>query len=163
MKIRERIGTVDFSRNLGEARADEISDVDVVRACGMVGMAMPLGMSLWRLKVSGDTREYPRVIEGLVELVSGRGVAASAAVRLVNEVLAHHLDDMCKPCDGRGHDVVPGTPMLSDVACVFCDGQGRVQLKSEEPRAHWLLEQIARMEREVAAAVMRKLASEMEF
>ena len=49
MKIKERIGTAQSSSNLSESQITEIADIDVIRACGMVGVTMPLGLSLWRL------------------------------------------------------------------------------------------------------------------
>lgn len=163
MTVKERIGTAQYSKDLGEAPSGELGDIDIIRATGMVGVSMPLGVSLWRLKVSGDAREFPKVIEGLAEMLARRRPMDIDTVKLVNQVLRHHLDDLCHACHGRGFEVVPNTPMLSDVACTSCQGQGRLQMQNADESAFWLLEQIARMEREVASAIMRKLAREMDF
>ena len=163
MRITDRIGTAQYSKDLSETPAAEIADIDIIRACGMVGVSMPLGVSLWRLKVSGDAREFPHVIEGLVELLLRKGINEGESVRLVNRVLKHHLDDLCKLCSGRGYNLIPGTPVLSDNLCIGCGGQGRVRMINPDETAEWLLEQIARMEQEVAAAIMRKLSRDLDF
>lgn len=162
MVMKERIGTAQYSRDLGEVPVEELGDVDIIRACGMVGVAMPLGVSLWRLKVSGDRSEYGPVVHGLAELLGKRGFEVDA-VDVVGRVLQHHLDDLCRPCLGRGYEVVPGTPMLSDVMCPHCGGTGRRKLESADEAAQWVVETIARLEREVASAIMKKLAREIDF
>ena len=163
MRIKERIGPAQYSKDLGEVPPGEIGDIDIIRACGMVGVSMPLGVSLWRLKVSGDTREYPSVIEGLVALLMRRGAVELEAVKLVNIVLRHYMNDLCQPCKGRGYELFVGAPVLSDRLCSVCAGQGRISLSETDDSAAWLLDQIARLEREVASAIMKKLARELEF
>lgn len=162
MTMKERIGTAQYSRDLSDHPDGELGDVDIIRACGMVGVSMPLGVSLWRLKVSGDRQEYPRVVEGLIELVHKRGFTGDALV-LVHRVLRHHLDDVCRTCHGRGYELVEGTPMLSDELCLACGGTGRRRLEDADEMATWVQEQIARLEREVATAIMKKLAREIDF
>jgi len=51
--------------------------------------------------------------------------------------------------------------MLSDVLCLHCHGSGRLPLTGEPEKN--LAETIARLEREIASAIMRKLARVMEF
>jgi len=51
---------------------------------------------------------------------------------------------------------VPGTPMLGDVPCGCCNGTGRVKLDSSDA-ARWLLDEVGRMEREIAVAIMHKI------
>jgi len=46
--------------------------------------------------------------------------------------------------------------MLSDSPCEHCDGTGRVKLQADDA-AKWLLEEMAKIEREIAVAVMRKI------
>jgi hypothetical protein len=50
----------------------------------------------------------------------------------------------------------PGTPMLGDVPCACCNGTGRVKLSSSDA-ARWLLDEVGRMEREIAVAIMHKI------
>ena len=153
MTSRERIGTAQTSDNLGEVGPEDIGDIDIVRACGMAGADNPLGLSIWRWRYAGDHRELPRVYAGLIE--------AGGEPQLVAKVLAHLASDTCMACEGRGYKVVPGTPMLSDDACVPCEGTGRKILTGDREKD--LAEKIARMEREIAAAIMRRLARQMEF
>ena len=163
MKIKERIGTAQSSSNLSESQITEIADIDVIRACGMVGVTMPLGLSLWRLKVSGDSREFHHVIDGLVDLLLRKGISEDESIKHVKKVLKHYLDDLCKICSGRGYETIPNTPVLSDTLCIGCSGTGRLLLRDPDMTENWLLEQIARMEREVSAAIMRKLSQEIDL
>lgn len=153
MTSRERIGTAQYTDDLGEVGLEEVGDVDIIRACGMAGQKNPLGLSIWRWRYGGDARELPQVAIGLIE--------QGHEPELVAKVLGHLADDVCRPCHGRGYEVVPGTPMLSDVLCLRCHGTGRAPLVGEAEQA--LMETIARMEREIAAAVMRRLARQMDL
>lgn len=153
MTSRERIGTAQFTDDLGERPVDELADVDIIRSCGMAGQANPLGLAIWRWRVGGDMREIFHVAKGLIEL--------GHASEMVGKVLGHLANDVCLHCNGRGYEVMPGTPMLSDVLCVHCQGTGRRPLHGELENA--IRETIARYEREFAAAVMKKLSRSMEF
>lgn len=153
MTSRERIGTAQYTDDLGEVGLEEIGDVDIVRACGAAGQRHPLGLSIWRWRYGGIQKEIFHVAQGLIDLGHDR--------QLVARVLAHMADDVCKPCGGRGYEVVPDTPMLSDVICPHCRGTGRVPLTGEAEKG--LVEVIARLEREIAGAIMRKLSRQMEL
>lgn len=153
MTSKERIGTAQTSDNLGEVSAEDIGDIDIIRACGMAGAENALGLSIWRWRYAGDQRELPKVYSGLVERGEDPQVTARA--------LAHLADDVCPGCEGRGYGVVAGTPMLSDEICVPCSGTGRRPVEGDQVRD--LVEKIARLEREIAAAIMRRLARQMEF
>lgn len=163
MKVRERISSAQGSDNLGEVQLDELGDIDIVRACGMVGAKFPLGVSLWRLKYSGDSREFRSALDGLAEMMEKRWAEGVDVTDVVVQVVKHWLDDVCHACNGRGYEMVPGAPVLSEKQCGVCGGEGRVKLPRTDEPAQWLQEQIARMEREVAGAIMRKLAADVEF
>lgn len=160
---KERITSAQTSKNLGEVNLEEIGDIDIVRACGMVGQHMPIGVSLWRLKYAGDSREFGKVVAGLAELMGKRGWQGVDCTQVVNRVIKHWLDDVCHACHGRGYETVPGTPMLSDKVCMACEGSGRSKLAHANEPALWVQETVARMEREVAAAIMKKLAAELDL
>ncbi|MFN5832228.1 MAG: hypothetical protein ACK459_00680 [Akkermansiaceae bacterium] len=132
-----------------------MGDVDMIRACGMAGVTNELGLSLYRLKYSGDVKEFPKVVNGLLTMVCSRWFDIDGN-KTVTEVLSHWLDDICNPCRGRGYAVVPGTPMLGDVPCSACNGTGHVKLTSSDA-ARWLLDEIGRMEREIAVAIMHRI------
>jgi hypothetical protein len=155
MSLMEKISSAQVSSNLGEKPIHQMGDVDVVRACGMAGASNDLGLSLYRLKYSGDVKEFPKVLNGLLTMVRSRWFEVDGN-KTVNEVLSHWLDDICHPCHGRGYAVVPGTPMLGDVPCGACNGTGRVKLVSSDA-ALWLFEEVGRMEREIAVAIMHKI------
>jgi hypothetical protein len=155
MSLMEKISSAQVSSNLGEKPIHQMGDVDVVRACGMAGSSNDLGLSLYRLKYSGDVKEFPKVLNGLLTMVRSRWFDVDGN-KTVNEVLSHWLDDICHPCHGRGYAVVPGTPMLGDVPCGACNGTGRVKLVSSDA-ALWLFEEVGRMEREIAVAIMHKI------
>ena len=67
MTSRERIGTAQYTDDLGEVGVEEIGDVDIIRACGMVGQGNPLGLSVWRWRYGGDQREMFAVARGLMD------------------------------------------------------------------------------------------------
>ena len=119
----------------------------------MAAQANPLGLSIWRWRVGGDQREAFAVATGLVE----RGHDAG----LVYRVLSHMADDVCRHCQGRGYEVLPGAPVLSDEICVHCQGTGRTPLPRDADKR--LQEEVLRMEREFAAAVMRRLSRAMDL
>lgn len=153
MTARERIGTAQYTDDLGEAHLEEVGDVDIIRACGMAGQSNPLGLAIWRWRFGGDNRAAFEVAKGLVE----KGWAEP----LVYRVMTHLIDDVCGHCEGRGYKLLPGLPVLSDELCLHCQGTGRKPLKGAEERD--LLEAIARLEREIAASIMRRLAREMDL
>lgn len=155
---RERISKAQGSRNLSEVGLEEIGDVDIVRATGMVAQSHPLGVSLWRCRYAGDMRELPTVLTGLMDLAGRHG----RDPEVVPRVLHHWLRDVCGQCDGRGYSVIEGTPTLSDDLCPSCEGSGRAPLPQATADALWVLEQIAAAERLTAAALMRKLALDLE-
>jgi hypothetical protein len=155
MSLMEKIASAQGSANLGEKPQHQIGDVDVVRACGMAGASHEMGLSLYRLKYAGDIKEFRNVVDGLTGIMKKRWPRVDAD-DTVAEVLAHWFDGVCNPCRGLGYAVVPGTPMLGDIPCGVCNGTGRVKLDSSDA-ALWLLEEVGKMEREIAVAIMQKM------
>lgn len=153
MTTKEQIGKAQHSRDLGEVPPDEIGDVDVIRACGMAAASNPLGLRVWRWRYNGDSRELPHIAEALI--------SAGYAMGVVGRVLMHLSGDVCPACHGRGYSLVAGTPMLSDDICLSCNGVGRKGIDGQEEGA--LVEYLARLEREIAGAIMKKLARDIEF
>lgn len=153
MTSRERIATAQCTDDLGEVGIEEIGDVDIIRACGAAGQSNPLGLAIWRWRYGGSPKEIFVVARGLILM--------GHAEELVYRVLTHMADDVCKPCEGRGYEKLPGVPVLSDDICTHCLGTGRKTLAGDAERD--LVELIAGMEREVAASIMQKLARELDF
>ena len=152
MTTREQIGKAQHSRDLGEVQVDEIGDVDIIRACGMAAASNPLGLRVWRWRYNGDHRELPHIAEVLIEQGYAMGV--------VGRVLSPS-GGVVQHWDGRGYKLVDGTPMLSDDICLSCNGVGRKPIEGEKEGE--LVEYLARLEREIAGAIMKKLSHEIEF
>jgi hypothetical protein len=153
MTSKETITRAQTSSHLGETPSYEMGDIDVIRASGMAGQSNPLGLAIWRFRYCGDSREMPKIAQGLVD----KGHDATVVVRVL-----HHLsDDVCKVCFGRGFGVVAGTPMLNGEECKDCLGAGRRLLEGEKEKA--LLEVIAGLERDIAGGIMRRLARELDL
>ena len=119
----------------------------------MAGVANPLGLAIWRWRYAGDTREVFRIAEALIAMGYGELV--------VYNVMHHLSKDVCPVCHGRGFSIIKGTPVLSDEICLDCRGAGRKELRGEAETK--LAAEITRLEREIAAAIMKKLARQIEF
>jgi len=153
MTARERISYAQTSSDLGDVPVDEIGDIDVIRACGMAGQDNPIGLALWRFKYADDRREVFYLASQLIVMGYDR--------RLVVKVLKHIANDRCDDCEGRGYQVIPDTPILSDEVCPACQGSGRKTIEGEAERD--LVEYLASLERMVAGNIMKKLATDMEL
>ena len=151
MTSRERISRAQDSRDLGEVGVEELGDIDVLRACGMVGQANPLGLAVFRWRYSAADREVPYIARALVE---EHGFEA----HLVYRVMLHLSDDGCEACGSTGYQMLPHAPIRGDVPCASCGGTGRVAMRGDDERD--LVEYLARLEREAGAAITRKLARE---
>lgn len=151
--MRERIAASQTSDDLSEA-IEGFADVDIIRACGMVAAKQPLGVSLWRLKYAEDIKEYPAIVRGLQALTMKKGYSTA----IIEPVLIHWISDVCPVCQGRGHAVIPNTPVLADQACGECSGTGRIVMSDTGEAVKWLQEQILRLEAEAAKAIITKLA-----
>ena len=160
MGMAERITHAQLSGNLSEAKtADELADVDVIRALGMIAANNPLGSAIWRVKYAQVESLLPYVVESLIELAVRLGIAETfdEAREALGRVIPYWLDDTCHECEGRGYMVVPGTPMLSDKACRACSGRGRLFHDSENKIDQFLLDELSREEATVSIAVWRRL------
>lgn len=153
MTSREKITSAQTSANLGEKPVGELGDVDIIRAAGMAAQGNPLGLSVWRWRYAGDHSSVLKVAEGLVGL--------GHPVLVVYRVMAHLANDVCPKCMGRGFEMMQGAPVLSDDICVDCRGGGRRQIDGEQENA--LIDTIKRMEQEIASAIMRKLATQLDL
>lgn len=136
--VEENYTRATQSSNL-RCEADRRTDVDCLIASGMTPGI--LGSALMRLhsefdgssekqaRTSTDAillmaklKSLPRVMEALENWATLRGLEAPK--KLAQAVVAHWLDSTCKPCHGRGHEVIPGTPSLGR-KCKACHGSGR--------------------------------------
>lgn len=120
-------------------KADRRGDADVLIAAGLTpGL---LGSALLRLHsewdgaakprkltetdarlLYGALKTLPKVIDAVGQWAAKRGY--SEPYELAGGVVAYWLDDGCNACQGRGFDVIPGTPTLG-AACKRCGGSGK--------------------------------------
>lgn len=119
--------------------ADRRTDVDFLLASGMTPGI--LGSALMRLRseydsssekqartatdailLMGKLKSLPRVLEAIEAWAVLRGLESPK--RLAQAVVAHWLNAQCKPCEGRGHERIAGTPSLGRT-CKACRGTGR--------------------------------------
>jgi len=143
--------------------SEHTQDVQLVRAAGIASVRKRLGSMLPRFLASGGhegriwlidllcgvvRRQYPALTEA-----ERRGVAIGA--------LYLYLIPRCAACKGRGFDVLPDAPMLSDRPCPQCRGTGRNELGVQDQKIAqaltWAGNELARAEQEYSAAVGRKL------
>lgn len=120
-------------------KAERRSDADILIAAGwtpgMLGSALLRLHSEWdgaakprkltetdaRL-LYGALKTLPKVIEAVSEWAAKRGY--DRPQELAGASVAFWLDDTCHACEGRGYDVIPGTPTLG-AACKRCGGSGK--------------------------------------
>ena len=99
----------------------------------------------------GKLKSLPRVVAVLTEWAIMRALPEPQA--LAQAVVAFWLDSTCHACQGRGHEVIPGTPSLGR-KCKACNGTG----KRKEPRGEAGRQMLNMMDEalEVVRASMKK-------
>lgn len=160
MKLAERVASSQLSDDLGESRnIEDIADVDVIRACGVVAHKYPIGLSVWRLKYSKDSREIKKVMRHLVEWVEDKKLVEDRkqAFEIIKRTIKHWFDPICDNCNGLGYLKVMGAPMLSDHPCSVCNGLGKLKLASEDKIGREILEYLDKLERVTASLIFTKL------
>lgn len=107
---------------------EHFCDVNVLAAAGMASAVSPAYLSLYRLKYISDIKELATgksvFINWMRRAMLNRRIDAKDASRLGTQALHYWLNGVCPACEGRGRNVVPGTPSLSDKPCQRCDGTG---------------------------------------
>lgn len=112
---------------------DRPCDVDVLGAAGMAACHNHAHMALFRLKYLNDQTEIGEAktlfIMWARRAMINRKVNPSGASRLGVQALTAWVCDVCQVCNGLGHQVVVGTPTLSDKACGKCGGTGKNKVR----------------------------------
>lgn len=142
------------SSDLGES-VDGHGDVDWLRASGAVAQRHPLALALWRLIEQGDKRALYECYDGMVKVCVNSMGNLTNPVHVVANVLQWMMAPRCDVCHGRGKQLIPGTPTLSDHDCEACNGTGDKPLTGDHERE--LYERVTAMRREAAAAIARKM------
>lgn len=135
--VEESYTSATQSSNL-RCEADRRTDVDVLIAAGWTPGVLGGALIRLRSEYDGSSKRAGTVTDAVLlvghlkslpralEIIEGWAMERKMAdyKRLAQSVLAHWLDSACKPCHGRGHEVVTGTPMLGR-RCKTCAGLGR--------------------------------------
>lgn len=136
--VEESYTSATQSSNL-RCEADRRTDVDVLIAAGCTpgilgsalmrlhseydGSAKPAVMTATEaILLMGKLKSLPRVLEAIEAWAVLRGMESPK--RLAQAVVAYWLDAQCKPCHGRGHEQISGTPSLGR-KCKACNGTGK--------------------------------------
>jgi hypothetical protein len=142
--------------------SEDGGDVQVLRAVGASGAHRRMGSLLPRFLASGGHENRIRLLELLGAHVKREYPALKdlECRAVATGALYLYLVPRCKPCSGRGYEVRPDTPRLSDVPCRTCKGSGRNELpdagKIKGPLT-WAQNELARSEQQFSGAVGRKL------
>jgi len=130
----ERLAEAQISSNLGDDYL-RLADVDYIRASGWAAQSNPEGLMLYRLKYANDHTEYKPALQRMYALAVGKAfrmrliISHQELTDLAENTLRHWVAPVCPACLGRGYEVIPGTPTLSETECKHCHGQGRLSLK----------------------------------
>ena len=77
----------------------------------------------------------------------------------VKSALKYWIDPVCDNCDGLGYLRIVGCPTLSDQECAICKGAGKTIAPAGDDYT-LLLNEIDRLERQVASKILKKLAKD---
>lgn len=154
------------SINSSDLKSDEHHfDTDNLAA---VALSNELGGLLFRVKYGSDATSFKALLSSWTTIVQGKRQWPKhlPAHKIAEKSLGHWLNDVCPACTGKGFQLMPGSPVLSDVQCTICEGSGKKPLMCE---ANWrdplldMIDVLDRMAMVAGAEAMRKLASDMDF
>lgn len=172
--LEESYGRATTAGNLSQD-SEHRAVVDLLTAAGMVGWRNSLALALWRLQQRPDPHLVGETLLSLAkllrkaharDLLRWRGMNQAEAKHVAAITLAWWLSPTCEKCHGRGYQVIPGTPTLSDIPCPCCHG-GRtiplgVVLRARVPADHvdagrWLHGQMTSLLAPLSRAMAYKL------
>lgn len=113
-------------------------DADKLLAAGYAAGGDParaLALRLWRMRATGDTQGFEMVADVLDAWAHSRLIRQGKRVgkhtrQAVRKTMWWWLNPRCPTCDGRGHPVIPDTPVLDDTRdCPDCLGTGQSSLE----------------------------------
>ena len=115
MKIAERYASARNTSNLKMRSETTVAPIDVLTAAGWAGQASPEALMLWEVTFKGKTSSKLALVEMLEKKLASEMIRQrwKGNPRLIaQEVFAWSLNGVCKPCNGRGYELVVGTPSL---------------------------------------------------
>jgi len=172
MRYQERYACSVNSSNLTVDERTTWADSDVIGAAGMAAHHFPLGVALMRLfDGSGSAQE---VIESMADEAMRKRNAMRIKISrvevedLCRAALAWHRAGTCPECGGTRKQLIPGTPHLSEIDCVPCNGSGRMLYRniiaeSRIPLFEWLIAAIKREQVNAGCQAMRNLAPRLDL
>lgn len=191
-KIQDRYASAVHSSNLVVDGKTYMGDSDVLGAAGLADKALttgwrptgpdgqgepvrpsPVAVPLERL-FAGDNRAAYEIVRILAEMAHEHSFKLKTKISRVHcadmarACLAWHRDGTCKPCEGRGYQLIPGTKTLSERECPECRGSRKMpferQFRPEQRElARWLVSEMARASGHAGPAAMRALAPQLEL
>lgn len=136
-RIEERYSTaINSGRSLRLSPSTQGS-ADVLIAAGL--SKYEFGLTLMRLRSEWDSghdqmsrmnrlASLPAVREHFSQWSLKKRIPTDSCI----QALIWWLDHVCPVCEGRGFNVIPDTPMLSDTPCSVCHGSGSTYLPDVE-------------------------------
>jgi len=171
-----KMGVIEkYSRSINSSnlRSDELHyEADSLAAVAMVDLSTDgLGGLLFRVKYGNDATSHNTLLMTWKDKVARKAELRQwprhITARKVAEIsLSYWLNDMCEACEGRGYEMLPNSPVLSDVPCKCCKGEKTKPLIVEHRLRDYVLDMIEDLEEmahSVAGAVMKRLARDMEI
>lgn len=151
-------------------------DADKLLAAGYAVGGDParmLALQLWRMRATGSTQGFEPVADVLDAWANSRLIRKGKRVgkhtrQAVRKTMWWWLNPICPSCDGRGHPVIPDTPVLDDTRdCPDCLGTGHSSLErlvSEQQRemALEIRDELDRLSGLVFADMSRLLKKQMD-
>jgi hypothetical protein len=165
MKVTERYSNALEAKSLSVDVRTTFSPSDVLGAAGMAAHASSEAMILWSVLFQNKTSAKLAAVDMLAKKLTGQMIRnrwKGDPRKIAQEVFAWHMHGTCQPCGGRGYELIPGTPTLSDRLCRQCEGTGKLRLPRGEPYS-WLEAYMGALIASAGGKVMQKLAVDMNI
>lgn len=153
------------------------TDADILLAAGYAAAGntrASMALDFYRLKVTGDLAEFRRLSDLAGAWLCGRSMRSGRkkmkmieARDLATRVLFWWRSPACTPCAGRGHPLMPNSPVINvGHTCGVCHGTGlypihRIVPPGTADEARWLVDEMDRLCGIVFQDMARLLARQM--
>lgn len=174
--IEERYVAATNSRDLS-LKPQARTDADILLAAGYAAAGnarASLALEFYRLKATGDLAEFRRLSDIAGSWLCGRSMrkgrrkmAMIQARDLATRVLFWWRAPACQPCGGRGHPLMPNSPVINfGHDCDVCRGTGQYPIHRIVPpgtadEARWLVDEVDQLCAFVFADMARLLSCQM--
>lgn len=151
-------------------------DADMLLAAAYASQGDPrkmLALSVWRMKQQGNTKGFEDTIDSCMHMLrvnhNGMPMSLAKLKDITRKTIWWWLNPACDPCNGLGHPLIKGTPMLDHSKdCPHCDGTGVAPLEKLVTHqyanpARKLSDDLNRLCSLVFADMSRRLRTDMEI